>query len=185
MAEVRIGVVGATGAVGGVTLELLAERGFDNVRALASARSAGKPVRFGDRELVVEEATPAGALGRRPRPVLLLGRHRDEPGARPARRRRRRGRHRQVGRLSPHERDPAGRRRGERGHPERRLDRRQPELLRDAAHVRSQAARERGRTRASPARDVSVDVGRGRRRNREAEGARPAESRPRDGLGPR
>ena len=58
MAEVRIGVVGATGAVGGVTLELLAERGFDNVRALASARSAGKPVRFGDRELVVEEATP-------------------------------------------------------------------------------------------------------------------------------
>jgi aspartate-semialdehyde dehydrogenase len=58
MVEVRIGVVGATGAVGGVTLELLAERGFDNVRALASARSAGKPVRFGDRELLVEEATP-------------------------------------------------------------------------------------------------------------------------------
>jgi aspartate-semialdehyde dehydrogenase len=49
----RIGVVGATGAVGTVTLELLRERGYRNVRAFASARSAGK--RLGD--LVVEEAT--------------------------------------------------------------------------------------------------------------------------------
>jgi aspartate-semialdehyde dehydrogenase len=52
--EARIGVVGATGAVGTVTLELLAARGYCNVRAFASARSAGK--RIGD--LVVEEATP-------------------------------------------------------------------------------------------------------------------------------
>jgi len=52
-----VGVVGATGAVGTVTLELLAERGFDDVRAFASARSAGSEVRFGDRTLVVEEAT--------------------------------------------------------------------------------------------------------------------------------
>jgi aspartate-semialdehyde dehydrogenase len=52
--EARIGVVGATGAVGGVTLALLAERGYRNVRAFASARSAGR--RLG--ELVVEEATP-------------------------------------------------------------------------------------------------------------------------------
>jgi aspartate-semialdehyde dehydrogenase len=58
MADVRIGVVGATGAVGTVTLELLAERGFENVRALASARSAGKSVPYGERELQVEEATP-------------------------------------------------------------------------------------------------------------------------------
>jgi aspartate-semialdehyde dehydrogenase len=62
----RIGVVGATGAVGTVTLSLLAERGFDNVRAFASSRSAGKVVAYGDGELVVEEATPsvlgAGAL---------------------------------------------------------------------------------------------------------------------------
>ena len=56
--EARIGVVGATGAVGGVTLALLAERGYENVRAFASARSAGR--RIGD--LVVEEATPE-ALG--------------------------------------------------------------------------------------------------------------------------
>ncbi|MFQ5427183.1 MAG: Asd/ArgC dimerization domain-containing protein, partial [Gaiellales bacterium] len=53
-----IGVVGATGAVGSVTLALLAERGFRNVRALASARSAGTTVRFGDGELTVGEATP-------------------------------------------------------------------------------------------------------------------------------
>jgi aspartate-semialdehyde dehydrogenase len=49
-----IGVVGATGAVGTVTLELLRERGYANLRAFASARSAGS--RLG--ELTVEEATP-------------------------------------------------------------------------------------------------------------------------------
>ncbi|HKP09255.1 MAG TPA: Asd/ArgC dimerization domain-containing protein [Gaiella sp.] len=58
----RIGVVGATGAVGTVTLALLAERGYDDVRAFASGRSAGSRVPFGERELVVEEATPQ-ALG--------------------------------------------------------------------------------------------------------------------------
>jgi aspartate-semialdehyde dehydrogenase len=52
--DARIGVVGATGAVGTVTLGLLRERGYRNVRAFASARSAGS--RAGD--LVVEEATP-------------------------------------------------------------------------------------------------------------------------------
>src|SRR6266545_5658287 len=52
--DARIGVVGATGAVGTVTLELLRERGYRNVRAFASERSAGK--RLG--EVVVEEATP-------------------------------------------------------------------------------------------------------------------------------
>jgi aspartate-semialdehyde dehydrogenase len=58
MADLRIGVVGATGAVGTVTLELLAERGFEEVRAFASARSAGRAVAYGGRELLVEEATP-------------------------------------------------------------------------------------------------------------------------------
>jgi aspartate-semialdehyde dehydrogenase len=53
----RVGVVGASGAVGTVTLELLAERGFENVRAFASARSAGKSVTFGSSELPVEEAS--------------------------------------------------------------------------------------------------------------------------------
>jgi aspartate-semialdehyde dehydrogenase len=58
MTEPRIGVVGATGAVGPVVLELLAERGFEQVRAFASRRSAGSSVPYGGRELVVEEATP-------------------------------------------------------------------------------------------------------------------------------
>ncbi len=52
--EPRIGVVGATGAVGRITLELLRDRGHQAVRAFASSRSAGR--RLG--ELVVEEATP-------------------------------------------------------------------------------------------------------------------------------
>ena len=50
----RIGVVGATGAVGPVTLELLRQRGYANVRGFASARSAGAEIRG----IVVEEATP-------------------------------------------------------------------------------------------------------------------------------
>jgi aspartate-semialdehyde dehydrogenase len=58
MSNVRVGVVGATGAVGTVTLALLAERGHTDVRAFASARSAGRRVAFGDRELLVDEATP-------------------------------------------------------------------------------------------------------------------------------
>jgi aspartate-semialdehyde dehydrogenase len=52
--DARIAVVGATGAVGTVTVELLGERGYTNVRALASARSAGQKVG----ELTVEQATP-------------------------------------------------------------------------------------------------------------------------------
>ena len=60
--EPRIGVVGATGAVGTVTLSLLAERGYERVRAFASARSAGSRLPYGDDELVVEEATEE-ALG--------------------------------------------------------------------------------------------------------------------------
>jgi aspartate-semialdehyde dehydrogenase len=55
MAEPRIAVVGATGAVGAVTLRLLRERGYTNVRAFASSRSAGATL---DGGLQVEEATP-------------------------------------------------------------------------------------------------------------------------------
>jgi aspartate-semialdehyde dehydrogenase len=49
-----IGVVGATGAVGSVTLELLEREGYDNVRVFASSRSAGTQLG----RLTVEEATP-------------------------------------------------------------------------------------------------------------------------------
>jgi aspartate-semialdehyde dehydrogenase len=58
MPDVRVGVVGATGAVGTVTLSLLFERGFEDVRAFASPRSAGRTLAFGEQELLVEEATP-------------------------------------------------------------------------------------------------------------------------------
>ena len=54
----RLGVVGATGAVGTVELELLAERGYDDVRAFASERSAGTRVPFGSGVLEVELASP-------------------------------------------------------------------------------------------------------------------------------
>jgi aspartate-semialdehyde dehydrogenase len=61
----RLGVVGATGAVGTVTLELLAERGFDDVVAFASSRSAGTTVPYAGGELRVEEATPEALAGAR------------------------------------------------------------------------------------------------------------------------
>ena len=52
-----IAVAGATGVVGESMLEVLAERKFPvgNVHALASERSAGNKVAFGDDELVVED----------------------------------------------------------------------------------------------------------------------------------
>jgi aspartate-semialdehyde dehydrogenase len=58
MPDLRVGVVGATGAVGTVTLSLLAERGFEHVRAFASSRSAGQTLAYDNRQLEVEEATP-------------------------------------------------------------------------------------------------------------------------------
>jgi aspartate-semialdehyde dehydrogenase len=58
MPEPRIGVVGATGVVGKVALELLGERGFAQVRAFASTRSADRRVPYAGGELDVEEATP-------------------------------------------------------------------------------------------------------------------------------
>ena len=54
-----IAVAGATGAVGQEILNLLVEREFpaERVIALASSRSAGNTIPFGDTELVVEELT--------------------------------------------------------------------------------------------------------------------------------
>ncbi|AZV39251.1 aspartate-semialdehyde dehydrogenase [Komagataeibacter xylinus] len=50
----RVAVVGATGAVGREILKTLAERQFpvDEIVALASARSAGKEVSFGDKKVL-------------------------------------------------------------------------------------------------------------------------------------
>jgi aspartate-semialdehyde dehydrogenase len=61
----KVAVVGATGAVGEVMLSVLAERKFPvgEIVALASERSAGSKVSFGNRELVVQDLAtfdPAG-----------------------------------------------------------------------------------------------------------------------------
>ena len=56
-AKYDVAVVGATGAVGETMLEILAERHFpvNHVYPLASARSAGKKVPFGDTYLTVQD----------------------------------------------------------------------------------------------------------------------------------
>jgi aspartate-semialdehyde dehydrogenase len=58
-AEYRVGVAGATGAVGSTILEVLAERKFPigELVPLASARSAGSKVRFAGADVEVKELT--------------------------------------------------------------------------------------------------------------------------------
>ena len=62
---VNVGIVGATGQVGGVMRTLLLERNFpiDTLRFFASARSAGREIEFGDRTITVEDATTADYEG--------------------------------------------------------------------------------------------------------------------------
>jgi aspartate-semialdehyde dehydrogenase len=62
---VNIGIVGATGQVGVAMRQILLERSFpaDQVRFFASARSAGKVLPFGDREITVEDAETADPAG--------------------------------------------------------------------------------------------------------------------------
>src|SRR3954447_20045169 len=61
----RVGVFGATGQVGGVMRQLLAERSFpvDELRYFASSRSAGRTLPWGGTEIVVEEAASADCRG--------------------------------------------------------------------------------------------------------------------------
>jgi aspartate-semialdehyde dehydrogenase len=61
----RVGVVGATGQVGGVVREILAERRFplSELRFFASARSAGTTLPWGDGEITVEDAATADPTG--------------------------------------------------------------------------------------------------------------------------
>ncbi|MDX6265323.1 MAG: aspartate-semialdehyde dehydrogenase [Frankiales bacterium] len=61
----NVGVVGATGQVGGVVLRLLAERAFplDELRLFASARSAGSTISFQGKDLTVEDASTADVAG--------------------------------------------------------------------------------------------------------------------------
>jgi aspartate-semialdehyde dehydrogenase len=61
----RVGVVGATGQVGGVMRRLLAERSFPvaEMRYFASARSAGTTLPWGDEQVTVEDAETADPSG--------------------------------------------------------------------------------------------------------------------------
>ncbi|KAG1694690.1 Aspartate-semialdehyde dehydrogenase [Nymphon striatum] len=79
-----VAVVGATGAVGEVMLDILAQRNFPvgTVYALASERSVGKRVKFGDKSLTIENLatfdfskvqiglfSPGGAISREYAPI--------------------------------------------------------------------------------------------------------------------
>jgi aspartate-semialdehyde dehydrogenase len=61
----NVGIVGATGQVGGVMRAILAERGYpvDEIRYFASARSAGRRLPWGDTEVEVEDADAADFRG--------------------------------------------------------------------------------------------------------------------------
>lgn len=61
----NVAVMGATGAVGTCMLKILEERDFpiNNLKLLASARSAGKKVQFKGKEYTVEELTPDSFKG--------------------------------------------------------------------------------------------------------------------------
>jgi aspartate-semialdehyde dehydrogenase len=65
MASVRVGVVGATGQVGGVMREVLAEREFPvgDIRFFASARSAGRTLPWHGADVPVEDAATADWSG--------------------------------------------------------------------------------------------------------------------------
>ncbi len=63
--DLTIAIVGATGAVGRIALDLLAERDHpvEKIVAMASSRSAGKKLPYKGKELVVVEATPDAFTG--------------------------------------------------------------------------------------------------------------------------
>ena len=65
MSGMRVGVVGATGQVGVLLREILAERGFPvaDMRFFASARSAGRTLPWAGDEIVVEDAATADPTG--------------------------------------------------------------------------------------------------------------------------
>jgi aspartate-semialdehyde dehydrogenase len=61
----RVGIVGATGMVGGVMRTLLAERRFpiDELRCFASSRSAGQVIEWEGRQITIEDAAVADPSG--------------------------------------------------------------------------------------------------------------------------
>ncbi|MGW0738241.1 aspartate-semialdehyde dehydrogenase [Streptomyces sp. NPDC002851] len=61
----KVGIVGATGQVGGVMRKILAERKFpvDELRLFASARSAGKTIEWEGHTITIEDASTADYSG--------------------------------------------------------------------------------------------------------------------------
>ena len=152
----------------------LSRRATVRVRTLGREAAGRNDGRGGD---------AGSARCRRPRSLSLLGRHRGQPRARSARRQRRGRLRRQVRCVPARARDSARRPGGER-HPRGRApgDRRQPELLRDPAHVRAQAAARRRRPRAHPGRHLPVGLRRRRAGDGTAAGADAGGERPAHGL---
>ncbi len=60
MKKPNLAVLGATGVVGREILSILVENDvpFENIKFLASSKSAGKKIEFKDKEYTIEEATP-------------------------------------------------------------------------------------------------------------------------------
>ena len=124
----RVGVVGATGATGKITLSLLRERNFpvDELRVFASSRSAGQRIGFGDGE-AVSRTSPTRLRGLGRRPQRYVGRPR--AGVRPEDGRGGRHRERQVIRVPARSTDPARRPRDQRPRGQgAQGDHREPEL---------------------------------------------------------
>src|SRR4051812_49796861 len=65
LAAMRVGVVGATGQVGGVMRRILEERAFpvEELRYFASARSAGRTLPWKRDDIAVEDAETADPSG--------------------------------------------------------------------------------------------------------------------------
>ena len=65
MKQVNVGILGATGAVGQEMIKILEERNFPvgKLVPLASARSAGKTVKFHGEDVTIQEATDAAFEG--------------------------------------------------------------------------------------------------------------------------
>ena len=61
----HVGIVGATGQVGGVMRNILIERNFpiDSIRLFASARSAGRVIEVAGTDITVEDAETADYRG--------------------------------------------------------------------------------------------------------------------------
>ena len=162
MSGYKVAIAGATGNVGREMLSILAERRFpvSEVVALASSRSIGKEVSFGDKTSEVQVARP-----------LRLFRHRHLPHVR--RRRRVQGmvaqdrgqglrRDRQFLRLAH---GPGGAARGARGQRRRgsgicrEVHHREPELLHRSARRGAQAAARPRDHQARGGGDLSVRLG--------------------------